>query len=393
MAARRSKPGAKASKSVKPSRSARRPATAARVVPAAEYEACACVTELEEIARARLPRPVYDYYAGGAEDEQTLHANREAFRHVYLRPRALVGVSAVDPSTSVLGTPVSMPVLIAPTAYQRMAHPDGELATARAAGAAGTLMVVSTIATSSLEEVAEAATGPLWVQLYMAPEREISRDLLRRAEASGYRAICLTVDTPVLGRRERDVRNRFSLPSGLSLRNFEGDRATMPRTQAGSGFAVAASRLIDASITWDSVAWIRSETKLPVVVKGVIAAADVELAIQAGVSGIVVSNHGGRQLDGCEPTLRALPHVVEAAAGRVEVLMDGGVRRGTDVLKALGLGARAVLVGRPVLWGLTAGGEAGVRFTLEMLRSELVMAMGLSGCPNVASIGPELIAT
>ena len=398
MAARRSK-GASPGGRRKPARAAgRRPATAAHAAHAAaadltpEYESCTCVADLEEIARARLPRSVYDYYAGGAEDEQTLHANRDAFRHVFLRPRALVGVSAVDPSTSVLGIPVSMPVLVAPTAYQRMAHPDGERATVRAAGAAGTLMVVSTIATCSLEEVAEAATGPLWFQLYMAPEREISRDLLRRAEAAGYRAICLTVDTPVLGRRERDVRNRFSLPPGLSLRNFDGDRAVMPRTETGSGFAVAASRLIDASITWDSVAWIRSETKLPVVVKGVIAAADVDLAVQAGVSGIVVSNHGGRQLDGCEPTLRALPHVVEAAAGRVEVLMDGGVRRGTDVLKALGLGARAVLVGRPVLWGLASGGEAGVRFTLEMLRSELVMAMGLSGCPSVAAIGPELIA-
>jgi 4-hydroxymandelate oxidase len=356
------------------------------------YEGCACVADLEAIARDRLPRPVYDYYAGGAEDEQTLEANREAFRHVFLRPRALVGVSAVDPSTTVLGTPVSMPVLIAPTAYQRMAHEDGELATARAAGAAGTLMVASTIATSSLEEIAREATGPLWFQLYVSPERGICRDLIHRAEAAGYRAICLTVDTPVLGRRERDVRHRFSLPPGLALRNFEGDLGKMPRTKSGSGFAAAASRLIDASITWDTVGWIRSETKLPVVVKGVIAAADARLAIEAGVSAIVVSNHGGRQLDGCEPTLRALPHVVEAVAGTVEVLMDGGVRRGTDVLKALGLGARAVLVGRPVLWGLAAGGEPGVRFTLEMLRSELTMAMGLAGCPDVSAIGPELIA-
>jgi len=357
-----------------------------------EYESCACVTDLEEVARRHLHPAVYDYYAGGAEDEQTLTANREAFRHVFLRPRALVGVSTVDPSTSVLGIPVSMPVLIAPTAYQRMAHPDGELATARAAAAADTLMVVSTIATSSLEEVAEVATGPLWFQLYVSPERAICRDLLHRAEAAGYHAICLTVDTPVLGRRERDVRNRFALPQGLSLRNFEGDLARFPRTKTGSGFAAAASRLIDSSISWDTLAWIRSETKLPIVVKGVIAAADVDLALQAGVSAIIVSNHGGRQLDGCEPTLRALPNVVEAAAGRVDVLMDGGVRRGTDVLKALGLGARAVLVGRPILWGLAAGGEAGVRFTLEMLRSELVMAMSLAGCPSVKAIGPELIA-
>jgi isopentenyl diphosphate isomerase/L-lactate dehydrogenase-like FMN-dependent dehydrogenase len=233
MAVRRSKGSARARGSARPA--------------AAEYESCACVTDLEEIARRRLHPSVYDYYAGGSEDEQTLAANREAFRHVFLRPRALVGVSTVDPSTSVLGTPVSMPVLIAPTAYQRMAHPDGEIATARAAGAAETLMVASTIATSSLEEIAEAATGPLWFQLYVSPERDICRDLLHRAEAAGYRAICLTVDTPVLGRRERDVRNRFALPQGLSLRNFEGDLARFPRTKTGSGFAAAASRLIDAS--------------------------------------------------------------------------------------------------------------------------------------------------
>jgi 4-hydroxymandelate oxidase len=335
---------------------------------------------------------VYDYYAGGSEDEQTLDGNRAAFREVFLRPRALVGVGRVDTSTSVLGTPVSMPVLIAPTAYHRLAHKEGELATTRAAGAAGTLMVASTIATYSLEEIAGAATGPTWFQLYVQPDRSISRDLAQRAEAAGYRALCLTVDTPQLGRRERDVRNRFALPPGIVMANFPGELGRMHRRKHGSAFAAAASDLLDATLTWDSVAWLQSETKLPIIVKGVIAARDAELAAKSGAAAVVVSNHGGRQLDACEPTLRALPNVAEIVSGRIEVYMDGGVRRGTDVLKALALGARAVLVGRPILWGLAAGGEEGVRCALNMLREELTLAMMLSGCPTIDSIGPELIA-
>jgi isopentenyl diphosphate isomerase/L-lactate dehydrogenase-like FMN-dependent dehydrogenase len=390
MASRR-KPAAKVARSRVKTPASKRPL--ARSLPKevpSPLESCACVTDLEAVARERLPKGVYDYYAGGAEDEQTVEGNREAFRRVFLRPRALVGVAQVDTATTVLGIPVSLPVLLAPVAYQRMAHPEGEVATARAAASAGTLMVVSTIATASIEEVASAAPpAPRWFQLYMAPEREISEHLIARAEASGYRALCLTVDTPMLGRRERDVRNRFN--PGMALANFDGDIAWMPRTQTGSGFAVGASRLLDPSLTWDTVRWMRARTRLPVIVKGVIAAADVEPAIEAGASAIVVSNHGGRQLDGCEPTLAALPHVVEAAAGRIEIYVDGGVRRGTDVVKALALGARAVLVGRPIVWGLAAGGEKGVAAALEMLRSELAMAMALCGCPTIDAIRRELV--
>jgi 4-hydroxymandelate oxidase len=391
-ARRKSAPARKGRGRAATSKPAKRSArSAAAAEPAASpLDACACVADLEIIARRKLPQGVYDYYAGGAEDEQTLDANREAFRRVFLRPRALVGVARVDTATTVLGSPVSLPVLIAPVAYQRMADPEGEVATARAAAAAGTLMIVSTIATASIEEIAEAAPGPRWFQLYMAPERALSEDLIARAEAAGYQGICLTVDTPMLGRRERDVRNRFA-PTGMVLRNFEGDLARMPRTRMGSGFAAGASRLLDPSITWGSVRWMRSVTRLPIIVKGVIAAADVEPAIDAGVSAIVVSNHGGRQLDGCEPALAALPNVVEAAAGRVEIYVDGGVRRGSDVVKALALGARAVLIGRPVVWGLAAGGQAGVACALEMLRSELAMAMALCGCPTIASIERELV--
>ena len=357
------------------------------------FATCACVADLEEIARRRLTRQVYDYYAGGAEDETTLAANVAAFGEVFLRPRALVDVGRVDLSTTVLGTRVSMPILVAPTAYQRMAHPEGELATARAAGTAGTLMVASTIATSSLEEIARAATGPLWFQLYVQPDRSLSRDLAKRAEEAGYKALCLTVDTPQLGRRERDVRNGFTLPPGIRMRNFKGSLSLMRHAAPGtSGFATAASALLDPTITWDSIAWLRSETKLPIILKGLIAGPDASLAVSCGVDGIVVSNHGGRQLDGCEPTLRALPRVVEGAAGQCEVYMDGGIRRGTHVLKAIALGARAVLIGRPVLWGLAAAGEAGVTRVFEMLRAELTLAMQLAGCPSLVAAGPDLIA-
>jgi len=359
---------------------------------ASQLTACACVQDLEAIAKRRLSRAVYDYYAGGAEDEQTLTANREAFGRVFIRPRALVDVSRIDIATTALGTRIAMPVMVAPTAYQRMAHRDGELATARAAGEAGTIMVASTIATYSLEEIAKVATAPLWFQPYVQPDRSISRDLARRAEAAGYRALCLTVDTPQLGQRERDVHNQFVLPPGIRMMNFEGNRSVMPRTPAGgSAFASYASSLLDPTLTWDAIAWLRGETKLPIVVKGIISGEDAALAVQAGAAAIVVSNHGGRQLDACEPTLAALPNVVEAAAGQVEVYLDGGVRRGTDVIKALALGARAVLVGRPVLWGLAAGGQAGVRRALEMLRAELVLAMTLAGCPSLRSLGPRTV--
>ena len=390
MATRKKRPARKTrarSSSRAPNRNARPRSTKPARDPA--LAACTCIQDIEAIAKRRLKRAVYDYYAGGAEDEQTLDANREAFRKVFIRPRALVDVGRIDFATTALGTPISMPVMIAPTAYQRMAHPEGELATARAAGESETIMVASTIATYSLEEIAKAASGPLWFQLYVQPDRSISKELARRAEAAGYRALCLTVDTPQLGRRERDVRNHFTLPAGVRMMNFEGNRSVMPRTPAHeSAFAAYADSLLDPTLTWDAIAWLRSETKLPIVVKGVISGEDAALAVQAGAAAIVVSNHGGRQLDACEPTLAALPNVVEAAAGRVEIYLDGGVRRGTDVIKALALGARAVLVGRPVLWGLAAGGQAGVHHALEMLRAELKLAMTLAGCPSLRSIGP-----
>jgi 4-hydroxymandelate oxidase len=349
------------------------------------------IDDYEALARERMERSAYDYYAGAAGDERTLAANRVAFDEIPLRPRVLVDVSSVDLQTKVLGQPLALPVMLAPTAFNRLADPDGEMAAARAAAACGTVMVASTISTCSLEEIAGQAPGQLWFQLYVYKDRELTRELVARSEAAGYGALVLTVDTPVLGRRFRDVRNAFALPEGLSMRNFDSARSNATRWGAHSSFSAYVHDLFDASLSWTAVEWLRSQTRLPLFVKGVLTEEDASLAVHAGVDGIIVSNHGGRQLDGVTPTIRALPEVVDAAAGRVEVLMDGGVRRGTDVLKALAFGARAVLIGRPYLWGLAAAGETGVRGVLDLLRDELRLAMALAGCPAVASIDRAVV--
>jgi isopentenyl diphosphate isomerase/L-lactate dehydrogenase-like FMN-dependent dehydrogenase len=345
------------------------------------------VLDLEAIARARLDPSAYDYYAGGADDEWTVAENRRAFARIAIRPRVLVGVDHVDASTTVLGQRVPTPVLLAPTAFNRLGHPDGELAAARAAARAGTIICCSTIASSSLEEIAAAATGPRWFQLYCYRDREVTRDLVARAESAGYSALVLTVDTPRLGRRERDVKNAFTLPAGVTIRNLEPYGAVDAlRWGASSSFQQYVHDLLDGSLTWESVDWLRSIARVPILIKGVIAGDDGRLAVEHGVAGIVVSNHGGRQLDGTLATIDALPDVVDAVAGRVPVLIDGGIRRGTDVFKAVALGAAAVLIGRPYLWGLAAAGEDGVVSVLEMLRREVELTMALAGCPSVAAI-------
>jgi 4-hydroxymandelate oxidase len=353
------------------------------------------IDDFERHARERLPQMVYDYFAGGSGEEWTLLENLRAFDRWVLRPRVLVDVAKVDLSTTVLGQPISFPILLAPTAFHRLGHADGELATARAAASLGAIMVLSTISTVPLEDV--AATGAdRWFQLYVMQDRSLSEDLVRRAHAAGYRALILTVDTPFLGPRLRDVRNRFTLPPDIDMANLHA--ITMPGG-SGPGGRSTGSELADffaaehdASLSWDDLAWLRSVSPMPLVLKGVMTAEDAKLAADAGVDGIIVSNHGGRQLDGVPAALDALPEVVDAVEGRVEVLMDGGVRRGTDVLKALALGARAVLIGRPYLWGLVCDGEAGVRQVLEMLRDELVLAMQLAGKQSVGEIDRSLVA-
>ena len=328
------------------------------------------VDDYEPIARERLPRDVYDFYAGGAGDEWTLVENRRAFDRWSLRPRYLRGAGSPDPSTSILGVPISFPVLVAPWAYQGLAHPDGELASARAAAAAGIAMVVSSTTTEFLEDVAAASDGPKWWQLYVFDDRKITSEMLRRIVAAGYSAVCLTVDFPVMGLRHRDTRNGFVPPIGMP----------------------ASSLTFDPLLSWDDIGWVRERTPgLPVLVKGILTAEDAELAVAAGVDGVVVSNHGGRQLDGVPAGITALPEVVDAVAGRVPVLMDGGVRRGTDILKALALGAAAVMVGRPLIWGLAVDGEAGVSHVLALLRAEFENAMALTGCRTVAEITGALV--
>jgi isopentenyl diphosphate isomerase/L-lactate dehydrogenase-like FMN-dependent dehydrogenase len=347
--------------------------------------------EYEPLAKARLDPAAYDYYAGGAEDELTLRENRAAYARITLRPRVLVDVSRVVTGTTVLGVPVDMPILVPPMAYQRLAAPEGELATARAAGGAGTIMVVSTLATASLEEIAAAASGPLWFQLYVYKDRAVSEALVRRAEDVGYRALVLTVDTPLLGRREADERNGFGLPAHLHMSNFAGRDEARPAEPGVSALALHTLAEFDPSLTWEALDWMRSITRLPVVVKGILTGEDADLAARHGATAVVVSNHGGRQLDTAVATIEALPEVAEAVAGRCEVYVDGGIRRGTDVLKALALGARAVFVGRPILWGLAVNGEEGVRHVLELLRRELALDMALAGRPTIESIDRSLV--
>ncbi len=353
------------------------------------------VFELEAMARERLSREAFDYYASGANDEVTLRENRAAYDRLAIAYRVLVDVAVRDLSTVVLGQAVAQPILVAPTAFHRLATPEGELATARAAGAAGTVMILSTLSTTRIEEVCAASSGPVWFQLYVYRDRRATEGLVRRAEAAGCRALVLTVDAPLLGRRERDVRNRFRLPRGLAIANMlpEG-YGEVPAAPADSGLAAYVAHLLDPSLSWRDVDWLRSLTDLPIVVKGIVRADDAVRAAAAGAKGIVVSNHGGRQLDTAPATLDVLPEIVDAlnsSGHRIEVLLDGGIRRGTDVLKALALGARAVLVGRPILWGLAAEGEAGAAWVLRTLRDELDLAMALAGAPSIAAITRDLV--
>jgi 4-hydroxymandelate oxidase len=357
----------------------------------AALEALLNIADVEAVARRKMPRASFDYYAGGAEDERTLTRNRAAMDRWVLLHRVLVDVSRPDLSTTFLGAPSTMPIALAPTAFHKLAHPEGERATARAAGTAGVVMTASTIASTPLEAIAEAASGPLWFQLYVYKDRDLARDLAERAERSGYRALMLTVDTPVLGQRERDFRNGFMLPRGVTMANFDvyGDR--YERWSVPGGMAARVHDLMDQSLTWEAVSWLRSISRLPIILKGIVRADDARRAVDAGVDAIVVSNHGGRQIDGGEATILALPDVVDAAAGRMEVYVDGGFQRGSHILKALALGAKGVLIGRPYLWGLAAGGEAGVERVLEILRAELVLAMALAGSPRLADIDRSLV--
>ena len=346
---------------------------------------------LEQLAEARVPRMAWDYYASGADDERAVRENVDAFARIALHYRVLVDVSVRSLATTALGSPISLPIIVAPTAFHRLAHADGELATARGAGDAGTIMILSTLSNTRIEDVVHAATGPVWFQLYVYKDRNATAALVRRAEAAGARALVLTVDAPLLGRRERDVVNGFALPPHLGIANMHGDEREVPPAVHDSGLAAYFSGLLDPALTWSAISWLRSVTHLPILVKGIVRPDDAVRAIDEGAAGIVVSNHGGRQLDAAPATIEVLPHVADAIGDRGELYVDGGIRRGADVIKALAYGARAVLVGRPVLWGLAAGGREGVAAALAVLRRELDLAMALCGCPDVASVTRELV--
>ncbi|XP_063224291.1 uncharacterized protein LOC134532051 [Bacillus rossius redtenbacheri] len=352
-----------------------------------------CLQDYERHAHRHLDRNALDYYRSGAGDEYSLGLNQTSFRSYRIRPRCLVDVSRVDLSARALGAAVSLPVGISPTAMQRMAHPDGECATARAAGEAGTVFILSTLSTSSVEEVAAAAPDTTkWFQLYIYKDRELTRQLVKRVEAAGFRALVLTVDAPVFGIRRSDVRNQFKLPPHLTLANFTGLHATdVNESKGGSGINEYVLSLFDPALCWDDVAWLKSITKLPIVLKGILTAQDAVRGVDAGAAAIMVSNHGARQVDSTPATIEALPEVARAVGGRAEVYLDGGVRQGTDVFKALALGARMVFLGRPALWGLAHSGQRGVRSILDIVRWELETTFSLTGCNSVQSIRPCMV--
>lgn len=353
--------------------------------------------DYEAQAVNRLSPMAWDYYASGAWDEVTLRENRAAFERIRLRPRMLVDVSQRDLSVKLFGRSLSMPILVAPMAFQCLAHPDGELATAEAAARLGTAMVLSTLSTKSMEDVATYAAQEIfgkagqWFQLYVHRDRGLTKALVERADDAGFTALCLTVDAPMLGQRERDRRNRFTLPAEMELANLTTlEDLDIPQRHQESGLFAYFMEQINPALTWQDLEWLQSLSSLPLVVKGVLRGDDALRAVEYGAKGIIVSNHGGRQLDGAIATIDALEEVVQAVNGQADVLVDGGIRRGTDVLKALALGAKAVLVGRPVLWGLAVAGAAGVQQVLELLRDELDLAMALSGCPNLQAIDASL---
>ena len=345
-----------------------------------------CLTDFEPLAKAKMSAMGWEYITAGAGDELTLRWNEEAYQRIRLKARVLVDVSNVDPRITMFGQEHNFPILLAPTSSHKLAHPEGELATARGASAAGATMVVSSFANTSLEDVAAVAKSPLWFQIYAQPDHGFTRDLVQRAEAAGYLALCLTVDTPISGARNRETRAKVILPPLPNLIDFKG---------AGNAVRIDSleifSSVLDPSLSWKDVERLLSYTRIPLLLKGVLNPDDADRAVKTGVAGIMVSNHGGRNLDTAPATIDALPAVADKVAGRVPVLVDGGIRRGTDVLKALALGANAVLIGRPYLYGLGAAGADGVTKVLNILQREFEMAMVLTGRTTISSIDRSVL--
>jgi L-lactate dehydrogenase (cytochrome) len=374
---------------------------------------CHNIEDLRVMAKRSVPQPIFEYVDGAAWGEVTRRRNRDGFERFELLPRMLVDASKLEMATTALGREIALPIIAAPTGTTGLTHPDGEGAIARAAHSVGTIYTQSALSSLSIEEVSAMAPGPKWFQLYVMTDRGVAHDMLQRAAAHGYEALVLTVDVAVAGVRERDVRNRFSVPPRLTLRaaaqglvrprwsrNFvmrprlTTGNTTSPRVPAGGGAVAHAewvNRQFDPSVTWDDLATFREHWDGPLLIKGIMRPDDAVRAVEHGVEGIIVSNHGGRQLDHTQSTIEALPAIVEAVDGRAEVYLDGGIRRGTDIITALALGARAVLIGRPVVYGLGAAGEAGARRAFELLRGELATALALAGYPRISDLGPDMI--
>ncbi|NHN78277.1 alpha-hydroxy-acid oxidizing protein [Azotobacter chroococcum] len=351
----------------------------------------AAVADYEPFARERMSEQAWAYMAGGAADELTLRDNCAAFGRLRLRSRALPELTGAHTRLELFGQRLEQPILLAPVAYQKLVHPDGELATVLAASAVRAGMVVSTQASVALEDIARQAQTPLWFQLYVQPDREFTRELVRRAEAAGYQALVVTVDAPVNGLRNREQRAGFALPAGIEAVNLRGMRTLPPATSRIGDSPLFGGPLLAAAPTWRDLAWLRSLTGLPLLVKGVMHPEDACRALAEGIDGIIVSNHGGRILDTQPATIEVLEEIARAVEGRVPLLLDGGIRRGTDVFKALALGASAVLVGRPYVFGLAAAGAPGVCHVVQLLRAELEVAMALTGCRTLADMGPGLV--
>lgn len=374
---------------------------------------CANIDDLRLLAKRRLPGGVFDYFDGAAEDEIAKANNSAAFANVELRPRVLTDVSRIDTSTTIMGQSVPFPIALSPTGFTRIAHPQGELAVARVAGALGLPYTLSTLGTRSIEEVAAVATGPLWYQLYVWRDRGLSRELVQRAKAAGYKSIMLTVDTAVFGRRERDVRRGFTLPPKIGLETFiDGIRhprwtwafvrndpitfsAVAGRADVDGSRAVSLAEYVnsqfDPTLSWKDLEWIREESDLPLLLKGIQCSEDARIATELGVDAIALSNHGGRQFDGAPAPIALLPEVMDAVGDRIEVLIDGGARRGADVVKACALGARGVLFGRPYLYGLGAAGEDGVKWALEHITDGVTRTMGLIGETSIRNMSSGVV--
>lgn len=370
------------------------------------------IEDLRQLAKRKLPKALFDYVDGGAEDEYTLRANQLDFRHYTFDPRVLVDVSHRDLSTSVLGEPLAMPVILAPTGFTGTLAPRGEILAARAAAMNGLIFTLSTMSICSLEEVAEASAGPRWFQLYVWKDREITRSLIERARAAGYRALVLTVDTPVLGLREKDVRNGLTIPPKMTARNvldtvrraaWLKDTLTHPKITFGNfvgtagvahdpvSIAAFTTAQFSPSVTWDDLDWFKSVWGGPLLIKGILSAEDARRAVDHGVEAIVVSNHGGRQCDYVPSALEVLPEIADAVAGRAEVILDGGVRRGSDVVKAVALGARACFIGRAFNYGVAARGQEGAEKAIEILRSEIDRCLALIGRPKIGDLDRSVL--